>query len=236
MRSKTIFLSFVIALITILSVIAFTGVEKTAPINTYSTSTTTDINISGRINASGLTFINGSGRNPTRPLRGGDVINVTILNCTLGLSSTCTYGILASSLSLTLNASNGSIDYRWNFTASFTEGFHLIALNFTNATGVNGTGGGLLSNVTAIEIDVDYNIITIGQDVINLSTDTGNINISGILSADGGIVSGDGVTFGNTSVGKPTCEASITAKIIFEYNNLTFWGCDGTQWLNISVS
>ncbi len=254
MRLKTIILSFVIALITILSVMAFTGVEKTAPINTYSTSTTTDINISGRINASGLTFINGSGRNPTRPLRGGDVINVTVLNCTLGLSDTCTYGILASSLSLTLNASNASTGHEaqfWNFTASFTEGFHLIKLNFTNATGLNGTGGGLLTNKTAIEIDVDYNIITLGQDVINLSTDSGNINMSGILSADLGFMTnlGDANTESTARVSTPIlylgnntgvnitmpCIASRYGEI--RYNSTGpgyFFGCTPNGWINLT--
>ncbi|KKM97082.1 hypothetical protein LCGC14_1171730 [marine sediment metagenome] len=248
MRLKTIISHIVIYLLVIFSVIAFTGVEKLAPINAFSTSATTEINISGRINASGILFDNASNK---YPLRGGDVINVTILNKS---SLDGSYGILASSLSLTLNASNASTGHEaqfWNFTATFVEGIVWIQLNFTNATGINGTGGGLLSNVTVIEIDVDYNIITIGLDVINLSTDSGNINISGILSADLGFMTnlGDANTESTARVSTPIlylgnntgvnitmpCIASRYGEI--RYNSTGpgyFFGCTPNGWINLT--
>ena len=267
---KTIILSIVITLLTIFSVIAFSTVEKTAPFNTYSTSISTSVNISGRINISGFPSLARTGENVT-----SHVINVTILNKS---SLTGAYGILASSLSLVVsNATNGTTGPGdWNFTASLTEERHWLLLNFTNAT-----PGGALTNVTVIEIDVDYDIMTIGQSVINFSIKTGNINISGILSADGGIVSGgtftlnsnllvtstplnitntgtiktsgdirtdsnvnvSGVVKANSirlanlsSSGLPACNSANIGDLMFSGHNLTFWGCDSYNWLNLSVS
>ncbi len=181
---KTIISSILITLLTIFSVIAFGTVEKSAPFNTYSTSTTTDINVSCAINISGFPSLARTGENVT-----SHVINVTILNKSSLLGA---YGILNYSISSVVanatNASDGGGNF-WNLTITLTEERHWIQCNFTNAT-----SGGALTNVTAIEIDVDYNIMTIGNNVINFSIDTGNINISGILSADGGIVSGGTIT------------------------------------------
>lgn len=182
---KTIILIIVIALLTIISVIAYSTVEKTAPFTEYQIFTTTSINISGGVNASGASGLTNA----------YDIVNVTILNKS---SSAGAYGILnvSGQRHHLVNASNGTTNVFWNFTATLTEERHWIRINFTNASSVwNET---MLTNETVFDIDVDYDVITIGQDVINLSTVTGNINISGIIRADSGASFGGNVLITST--------------------------------------
>ena len=258
MKLKTISLSILMALLTIFSVMAYSTVTKTAPINNYQPQTTLTVNVSGGINASGFSALSTAGAQ----------INVTILNKS---SLNGDWGLYNPS-GYIVNASNGSIDFFWNVTITLTEGIHWIALNFTNSSGLANATDGTLSNITAIEIDLDYNIITIGQDVINLSTDTGNINISGILSADGGIVSGGTFTLNSNlivsstpmnisttgdintsgivksnllrlenSSASNTCDGSRAGDLVFngtaigdEKPRLVF--CNGVNWYNINMT
>ena len=163
--NKTIFTSIMLALITIFSVIAFTSNEISAP-SAYVTLTSTSVNISGAVNASAF-----SG------LSQGDVVNVTILNKS---SNGGDYGILESSLLSRINASGTSKHVFWNQTVTLARDTrHWIILNFTNAT-----SGGSLSSERIIDIDIDFFTIQVGQfGTINLSVDTGNINVSGIVKS-----------------------------------------------------
>ena len=224
MRPKTIILGIVIALLAAFSVIAFTIVEKTAPFNSYQTFTTLQINVSCGINASGIAG-----------LAEKDSVNVTILNKS---SLNGAYGIYGG-VSHLLNASGvGGASHFWNQTITLTEGRHWLLCNFTNVT-FQGIPS-ILTNVTAIEIDIDYNIITIGQDVINLSTDTGNINISGILSADAGIVSGKGIQLENSTQTADDC-TTRGGELLFNGTGTatslpTLIFCDGVSWKKINQS
>lgn len=163
MKLKTILLTLAVSLILIISVLAYSSNEITAPA-AYSTSSTLTVNVSGGINASSYDGI-----------VGGSVVNVTILNKS---SSSGAYGILAASLSLTCNASNGSLDYFWNYTATFTEGRQWIKLNFTNVSFNNNVGS--LSAERIVQIDLDATMLSLYGGKINF-TDTGNINISGTI-------------------------------------------------------
>lgn len=196
---KLLSLSFVVvAVLAAAFAAAFTTTEITAP-TAFSYHPILDVNISGGINVTAFPFL----------MRNNDsdniniirhVINVTILNCTLGTSSSCTYGILAASLPLTINATNDTASgvNLWNYTAEFTQGRHKVRLNFTNVSQADdGTFGGALTAERIVQIDVEFNVLEIWGGVINLSS-TGDVNISGRLHIGGGnlsVKSGGGTSF-----------------------------------------
>ncbi len=162
---------------------AFTTTEITAPTE-FSYHSIAQVNISGGINITAFPFLmrvtntSSSMANISR-----HIINVTILNCTLGTGSTCTYGILAESLLLTLNATNDTASTAnfWNYTATFTEGRHNVRLNFTNVSRQdNGAFGGALTTERIVQIDLEFNTLEIWGGEINLTSD-GNISFAGIL-------------------------------------------------------
>jgi len=165
-------IAFIIALLTIAFASAFTYNQITAPAEFY-TSSSLEVNISGGINISAFPYLKTTGNNAT-----SHVINVTILNKS---SSSGSYGILANSLSLTINASNYTEQKFWNYTATLTEGYNWIRLNFTNVSrNDDGSFGGSLTAERIVNVDTKAFMITVGQfDTINISTKEGDINISG---------------------------------------------------------
>ena len=195
-----------------------TGAEyATTPsitVASHSTSTTTEINVSCGINASGIIG-----------LIENDSVNINILNKS---SLSGAFGIYNTSgdpdINHTYSNASGDINHGfWNHTVSFPEGIYWLGCNFTNAT-----SGGLVTNVTVIEIDVDYNIITIGQDVFNISSDTGNLNISGSLHMDGKLFVG---STGSTIIGNVTITGgNTTIGSITDPTNITMFSNDGTMW------
>ena len=174
MRINKLLAGIVIALFLIISAAAFTTNEITAP-SAYQTYNTLTVNISGGLNVSAFSFL--TARNTSANFT-QHVINITILNKS---SSSGAYGILDSSLSLTINATNRTPDVFWNFTATLTEGRHWIRLNFTNVSRADdGSFGGSLSAERIVDIDLEAYVLTIGQfDKINFSLDSGNITIAG---------------------------------------------------------
>src|SRR3990167_5739446 len=86
--------------------------------DSYLRSSSKEINISGGINTTAFPFLNerAPGENGSYPSITRHTINVTILNKSC---ASCAYGILESSLSLTINATNDTtLPNFWNFTTS----------------------------------------------------------------------------------------------------------------------
>src|SRR3990167_3396952 len=198
------------------SVMSFTINQITAP-TSYSTSATTSINISGGINITNfpyLQIVNQSFSNFST-----HVINVTILNKSC---SSCAYGILASSLSLTVNATNisGNTNNFWNFTATFKEGRNWIRLNFTNVSRADDVSfGGSLTDEVIVDIDTTkYKLIVGGKSgflKLNLSTDTG------LIQTDYGLQTG----------GAATASCGATTRGLIIYNSTQgFIGCTDAGW------
>ena len=128
---------------------AFTTVEITAPSDlTYQNSTS--VNISGGINITAFPYLSAdSGSSDVNITR--HTVNVTILTKT---TSSGTYSILASSLPLTINASNDTVKNFWNYTATLPEGRNYIRLNFTNVSrNADGSYGGALTAERIVQID-----------------------------------------------------------------------------------
>lgn len=192
------FLSIIVALLVLIfSASAFLTTEITAP-TAFSYSPTLEVNISGGINVSAFPFLldTGEGLNFS-----DNVVNITILNCTVNSAGTCTYGILASSLPLTINATNRSPEVFWNFTATFTNDRHKVRLNFTNISRADdGSFGGALTAERIIQIDVQRNIIELLGGVINFSTD-GNISANRIELPLNNIPGSPSISFGDGDSG-----------------------------------
>ena len=171
-------------------VVGFTTTQITAP-TSFTYQSVLGVNVSGGINASGFSFLSSNsstnGMNITE-----DVVNVTILNHSGSPSDP--YGILASSLSLVVNATNDtSTTQFWNFTASLTDERHWIKLNFTNVSRADdGSFGGATTSERIVQIDIQYDRIVLLNGAINFST-TGNINTTGSISASRGLFTGAAV-------------------------------------------
>lgn len=218
--------------ITGILVSAFSTVEITAP-TAFSYHTTLGVNVSGGINVSGFPYLmivdNASS---WRANMSRHILNVTVLNCTLGTNSTCTYGILAASLSLTVNATNDSASAAnfWNYTATLTEGRHKIRLNFTNVSRADdGSFGGALSAERIVQIDVEYDIINVGgYGSINMSPTAGSINVSGTISTPL-------LALQNQTQITGTCTASEAGQMKYNASgtaNTIIW-CNGAVWVTI---
>lgn len=137
-------------------VAGFSTVEITAP-TSFQFLNSTLVNISGGINTSGFPFLLDS---KTGLNLSTHVINVTILTKTTAAGS---YSILATSLPLTINATNltNSLNF-WNFTATLPEGRNYIRLNFTNVSrNAQGVFGGALSAERIVQIDTNLLLINI---------------------------------------------------------------------------
>ena len=133
---------------------AFTTVEITAP-TTLTYLQTTSVNISGAINISAFPYLFENHFSDNNTVR--HVLNITILTKT---TSAGAYSILASSLSLTYNASNDTVKNFWNFTATLPEGRNIIRLNWTNVSRADdGSFGGVLSAERIVQIDTQPNFI-----------------------------------------------------------------------------
>lgn len=190
-------ISHILVLLTLIfSVSAFLTTEINAPTK-FSYQEVLTVNVSAVINVSGFPFLSSTGFEGTDFNITRHIINVTILNHSG--SSTDAYGILDSSLILTVNATNDTSAPAmfWNFTATLTNERQWIKVNFTNVSRADdGTFGGALTAERIIQIDVKGNIINVGGfDTVNISLDTGAINTSGPLHIGGNISikSGDGL-------------------------------------------
>jgi len=207
---KKIIIAFGILLLMMISAGAFTYNQISAPAS-YSTSASASINISGGINITAFPYLTGraAGENGTYANVSNHTIGVRILNKS---SSSGTYGILASSAALTVNAHNssGNTNNFWNFTATLKEGRNWIRLNFTNVSRNDAGGfGGSITDEVIIDIDTELYRITLKPfSKINFSLDTGDINISGNLHIGSGgnitmIQGSTRYTCGPNGTGKP---------------------------------
>ncbi len=185
-------ITFIMMLLVIAGAVAYVQNEITAPPGApYSTSTTTTVNISGMINISGFPYLQITGFNRSK-YTGQNIskhtINVTILNCTITTSGTCTYGILAASLPLTINISNntaGPVDF-WNYSATLKNGeLHSIRINWTNVSRNDaGAFGGSLSEERLIEIDTEANIFAFQFYNFSFITADGTKSYCGVDNSD----------------------------------------------------
>ena len=225
---KKLILILGIALCLVLSAAAFRFNQITAPV-AYSTSTSTSVNISGGINITAFPFL--AIKNMSESNFSTHVINVTILNKS---SSSGAYGILASSLSLTVNATNltGDTNNFWNFTATLKEGRNWLRLNFTNVSrNDDGSFGGSLTDEVIIDIDTKKYLLVLGGKAnlpnINFSLDSGNVNISGVIKSKE-------IRLQNSSTTSDDCDASSSGTMRFNGSGAggaaKFIQCDGTDW------
>lgn len=207
-------LCLVIAILLMVSVSAYSTVEITAP-TSFEFQSKLTVNISAAINASGFDF-----------LKEGDRVNVTVQNHSG--NSTHAYGILASSLSLTLNATGSNSSEQtnfWNFTATLTEGRQWIKVSFNNASRYDdGTFRIINTSERVVQIDLVYDRIAILGGVINFS-DTGNINTSGTVSA-----AKLHVQNASADITTDTCEASNFGEIRINRTAKKLIWCDGDTW------
>lgn len=162
----------IVAILMISFTAAFSTTQITAPTE-FLYSEKLDINISGGINASGFSYLT---------VNQTETINVTILNKS---SSAGAYGILESSLPLTINASNNMTEYFWNFTANFTNERHWIKLNFTNVSRADdGSFGGALTAERIVQIDIARDILDIGYYNLSFTTKDGTESCCGVSDAN----------------------------------------------------
>ena len=228
MKFISISLFFIIGFLLLTS--AFSTVEINAPTDFIYQEVLT-VNVSAAMNVSGFPFLirlctNASAEcnNVTR-----HVINVTILNHSG--SSTDAYGILASSLPLTVNVTNDTSAPAmfWNFSASFTNGRQFIKVNFTNVSrDSTGSFGGALTSERIVQIDVAGNVINLGGfDKINISLTEGHINTSG------GFMGKFLDLLTNVPESSETCAASNRGLIIYNSTD-GFMGCTESGWYSLN--
>lgn len=160
MRFKTMLISLALALLMMIFVVGYATNEISKP-TAYSTSTTVTVNISGGVNASG---ISGLTENAT--------VNVTILNKSSSAGAYGRYFVDAGIDGHKINSSGDITDYFWNYTVTLNDNErHWIRLNFTNAT-----AGGSLSSVRIIDIDTRYYVLDIEVQLNADSLRLGNVS------------------------------------------------------------
>ena len=165
--------TLIVFLVVLMVVSGFSTVEITAPSDSTYQSTLA-VNISGGINVSAFPFLLFTGANHSNnDTVARHVINVTILTKT---SSSGTYSILAASLPLTINATNGTPQNFWNYTATLSEGRNYVRLNFTNVS-INDKGeyGGALTAERIIQIDTEPLLINFSG---KLHLEGGNLSVN----------------------------------------------------------
>lgn len=156
----------------IIDTTAYTTTEITAPPAGFTFTTSTSVNISGGINASGFPdlFVNGS----------IDAwIGVMIMNKSC---QSCSYD---NHSNYVIKASNGSTSVFWNQTITLGEGYNWIYLNFTNAT-VAVLPAHTVTEVRIINVDTEkYKLNVGGFNKINFTVDVGNISTAGNVRISG---------------------------------------------------
>lgn len=188
-RIFRILTAFIILMLIITAIGGFTYNEITAPNASSSTVTSTTVNISGMINLSGFPYLIRTACLNLSQICSNlthHVINVTILNKS---SSSGAYGILASSLSTTVNVTNTSghtgLDF-WDFQATLSdESYHWIKLNFTNVSRADdGSNIGSLTAARIINVDVDLYMIKIPTYNMSFKTADGTTSYCGVSDAN----------------------------------------------------
>ena len=225
MKLILVYLFFITSFIILAS--AFSTVEINAPADvTYFEVVT--VNVSAAMNVTAFPFLTSSPGGDSGFNITSHIINVTILNHSG--SATDDYGILASSLSLTYNASNYStiVDF-WNFTGTFTNERNWIRVNFTNVSrAADGSFGGALTSERIVQIDTAGNVLNLGGfDTHNFSFDSGDFNISRLFL-------GAGIDL-NTDVAESgeTCTAANRGLIIYNSTD-GFMGCTESGWYSLN--
>lgn len=173
-----------------ISAMGYSTVLKLAPPN-FDHQESTSVNVSCAINVSGFPYLTGTGWNHSKYAGtnvSSHIINVTILNKS---SSSGAYGILASSLSLTVSAANDTAFF-WNYTATLTEGDrHFIICNFTNVSrNDDGSWGGALTGRALVQIDADATVLGFSGYNMSFVTADGTTSYCGVDNSNAWSCSG----------------------------------------------
>ena len=204
---KKIFLYFVIGLMMLVMTMAATFQNFKVPA-AYTTLTSRSANISSEFN---------------QTTNSQTTWNMTIYNKS---SSSGAYGVL-SNVNIIRNATF------WNYTATLADkNRHWIYLNITNVT-----GGPIISSARIIDTDSGYNVLNVGSfGAVNISLDTGDINISGIFRSDSALQLKNGTR--EVTIGGLPCDSTTTEMHgVIIYNgslNGGFFGCTNNGWKNLT--
>lgn len=141
--------SLIIGLMLIVSALAYTTTQITAPTADFETQESQSVNVSGMVNASAFPDI--------RELN-SSLINITIMNKSC---QSCGYDAHSSYI-INVSNQNGSLDVFWNQTITLQPGYNWIFLNFTNVS-VAVLPAHTVTEARIINIDPERFILDIGD-------------------------------------------------------------------------
>lgn len=173
---KFIITSFLLLVLAVITISAFTITEITAPPTGFTTVTSDQVNVSGGINGSTASSLYTRYGPISETNLSNNMVNVSILQKN---TSTGSYKILDTSV---MNVSNFT-RMSWNLTVTVDEGYNWIRLNFTNVTTSQGGVLGVQTDERIINLDSNLYMLNIGGlDKINFTLDDGHIEIAGNLT------------------------------------------------------
>lgn len=192
------FLILIMGLILMVGATGYTY-QITAPPSTFTTQSSTSVNVSGNVNVTYYGILNGS--NPNLK------IEVMIMNRSC---STCSYDNHSNYI---INGSEGAF---WNQTITLGSGYNWIYLNFTNATAIGGVASHVTTSANVINIDPDmYKLNIGGSDKINITLDTGNLATAGTVTSAGYLTGAN--TGGTYQLNATGCNLTVSGGIITGY-------------------